>query len=388
MEKFIKSSLARRVAATSAQQSAAVSASVHANSAANSAGASTNLAEISLTLDTLLNRLTENERLSIGEENVATRLQRLCEQYPQSHAPTHLSEWQSDRETLEIVHIAADCAESVYARKHKTVIPGISLPSSSYDLVHQIAATAAGDFKATAIRVHNPSRTLVVAIRGTNKTSPIDWITNANGEPVDATGFLSPLPEVKAHSGFLYVAQSMVPDILSAIGSYTEPLDRICFAGHSAGGAVAALLYLHFQLSHSLAIPGDCITFAAPPVISIPNVHTNPDLQSPNTCFLALVTHGDPVPRADRPYIRQLLQLYSNPSDLPRDADFHFDPPELWNAGNPIILFDKNPDGDEEQITAVEATAGLEKFLWGNVKMHDLKIYLEMLSDLRVSERS
>ena len=128
METFIKSSLARRAAATSAQGSVAASASVNADSAKNSSGASTNLAEISQTLDTLLNKLTESgtslsptgildslvnqlhltlqlsERLSIGEENVAKRLQRLCEQYPQSHIPTHLPEWQRHSSCLHVIY--------------------------------------------------------------------------------------------------------------------------------------------------------------------------------------------------------------------------------------------------------------------------------------------
>ena len=65
-------------------------------------------------------------------------------------------------------------------------------------------------------------------------------------------------------------------------------------------------------------------------------------------------------------------------------VDFQFDPPELSNAGNPVVLFDKNADGNEEEIVAVEAAAGLGEFLWGNVKMHDMKIYLELLSGLRV----
>ena len=59
METFVKSSLARRAAASSSQGSATVLKSVKLDSAQNSSGASTNLAEISYTLDSLLNRLTE-----------------------------------------------------------------------------------------------------------------------------------------------------------------------------------------------------------------------------------------------------------------------------------------------------------------------------------------
>jgi hypothetical protein len=216
--------------------------------------------------------------------------------------------------------------------------------------------------------------------------------------------FLPALADVKAHSGFLYVAQSMAPDVLSAIRSYTEPLDRICFTGHSAGGAVASLLYLNYQLSQSLGmvpplqlvwnflvgnialtvgieVPADCITFAAPPSLSIPDISAT--LSSRDTQFLAFVAHGDPVPRADRPFVRQLLQIYSTSSDDPETAAFQFDPPELFNAGNTIVLFDNNADGDEDDIVAVEATAGIGEFLWGNVKMHNMKVYLELLSSLQ-----
>lgn len=60
MNRLIKSSLARQAASSSAQGSATVTGSIPSQSAANSAGASTNLAEISQTLDTLLNKLSES----------------------------------------------------------------------------------------------------------------------------------------------------------------------------------------------------------------------------------------------------------------------------------------------------------------------------------------
>jgi hypothetical protein len=85
------------------------------------------------------------------------------------------------------VRLAANCAEAVYARERKTVIPGLTLPTSDFELVREIAATATGDFKATSFQIHQLNRTLVIAIRGTKKTSPIDWITNANGKPNDAS---------------------------------------------------------------------------------------------------------------------------------------------------------------------------------------------------------
>lgn len=93
----------------------------------------------------------------------------------------------SDPKTIALVRLAANCAETVYDRERKTVIPGLTLPTSDFELVREIAATAAGDFKATSFQIHQLNRTLVIAIRGTKKTSPIDWITNANGKPEDAS---------------------------------------------------------------------------------------------------------------------------------------------------------------------------------------------------------
>lgn len=64
--------------------------------------------------------------------------------------------------------------------------------------------------------------------------------------------FLPGVLGIKAHAGFLYVAQNIAEPIQDAIRSYTGPVNSILFTGHSAGGAVAALLYLHFQLTHAL----------------------------------------------------------------------------------------------------------------------------------------
>ena len=98
--------------------------------------------------------------------------------------------------------------------------------------------------------------------------------------------------------------------------------------------------------------------------------------------FLAFTACGDLVARADRPYVRQVLQIYSSSDAVAPLPDFQFDPAELWNAGTLIVLFDKNIDSDEEEIHAVEAAQGLGGFLWGNVHAHEMKVYLELLSGL------
>jgi len=60
----------------------------------------------------------------------------------------------------------------------------------------------------------------------------------------------------KAHAGLLRCAERLEPNISTIIEGYTSGLEtsnqrrpRIILTGHSAGGGVAALLYLHY-LSH------------------------------------------------------------------------------------------------------------------------------------------
>jgi hypothetical protein len=98
----------------------------------------------------------------------------------------------------------------------------------------------------------------------------------------------------------------------------------LLITGHSAGGAVAALLYMH-MLSSSRETETElnilagcfkrihCVTFGAPPVSLLP-------LQKParselkKSLFLSFINEGDPVTRADKPYVRSLLDLYSSPA--------------------------------------------------------------------------
>lgn len=134
-------------------------------------------------------------------------------------------------------------------------------------------------------------------------------------------------------------------------------------------------------------IPIHCITFAAPPIVSTPDITsairgTANSSQYTTSQFLAFATYGDLVTRADRPYVRQILQVYSSSDALTPLPNLQFDPPELWNAGTLIVLFDKSLDSDEEEIHAVEAVQGLGDFLWGNLHAHDMKIYLELLNGL------
>jgi len=98
----------------------------------------------------------------------------------------------------------------------------------------------------------------------------------------------------------------------------------LLITGHSAGGAVAALLYSHMLSTNPEAKSRlnkltsffkriHCISFGAPPVSLLPL--KKPDKSAlKKSVFLSFVNEGDPVPRADKAYIRSLLDLYATPA--------------------------------------------------------------------------
>jgi hypothetical protein len=176
--------------------------------------------------------------------------------------------------------------------------------------------------------------TIVFAIRGTQNFR--DWAVNMQTEPKSPQGFLDD-PGNLCHAGFLSVARKMIRPVASRLQELLQenPNRSSCsliITGHSAGGAVASLLYCH-MLSQSVEseltlLCGDfkrvhCITFGAPPVSLLP-------LEKPSSAayrkslFFSFINEGDPVPRADRAYVLSLLELYACPA--PGSALAHLKP--------------------------------------------------------------
>lgn len=170
-------------------------------------------------------------------------------------------------------------------------------------------------------------KTIVFAIRGTSFFSVRDWGVNLDTEPVSPVGFLDDEGNL-CHSGFLRVAKAMVKPIAARLRHLLEenPSRSSCsllITGHSAGGAVASLLYAHMlsvNVQSELNILTGCfkrvhcVTFGAPPVTLLP-------LQKPDTAdgrlrkclFHSFINEGDPVVRAERAYVKSLVDLLSRP---------------------------------------------------------------------------
>ncbi|KAM5447289.1 hypothetical protein MaudCBS49596_006051 [Microsporum audouinii] len=170
---------------------------------------------------------------------------------------------------------------------------------------------------------------IVFAVRGTTRSSFADWATNMNAEPATPTGFLDD-PGNLCHAGFLSVARRMVrPVALRLEQLLAENPARAKFSlvitGHSAGGAVASLLYAHMlssTLRSELIYLRDrfkrihCFTFGSPPVSLLP-INKPADPKYAKWLFYTFINEGDPVCRADKPYVRSLVSLYKSPAPAP-----------------------------------------------------------------------
>ncbi|KAK0705969.1 Alpha/Beta hydrolase protein [Lasiosphaeria miniovina] len=241
--------------------------------------------------------------------------------------------------------------------------------------------------------------TVIVAIRGSKAKH--DWAVNANykdaaGAADNFLGVPSPGQSYRVHGGFLECARAMAPKIAELIKAVRErhdvggPIDLL-FTGHSAGAAVAALLYAHMMKPAGNERNGlagvresfrsvHAITFAAPPV-------TAPALTAPAAdvggLFLAVIHEGDPIPRGDVPYMQWLAAVGLGARNLaPMPAR------ELLNAGEPLLLRSSTPpQGPVElfRFAPPGSVGSLGGMVFGNPPMHDMGEYLVSLG-LQVRE--
>lgn len=165
---------------------------------------------------------------------------------------------------------------------------------------------------------------VVFAIRGSQTF--MDWAVNLNSSPVSPNDFLDD-PGNLCHSGFLSVARKMIKPVAARLRSLLaeNPARSTCsllMTGHSAGGAVASLLYAHMlaeQVKSELnTLAGcfkriHCLTFGTPPISLLP-LTKPPTFRYKKSLFMSFINEGDPVPRADKAYVRSLLNLYASPS--------------------------------------------------------------------------
>ena len=160
-----------------------------------------------------------------------------------------------------------------------------------------------------------------------------------------------------------------------------------------------------------------CLTFGTPPISLLPL--TKPSaLKYKKSLFMSFINEGDPVPRADKAYIRSLLNLYASPTPgtkcltppkptlkpalkpckrpkpkrsisapaAPVNAPVWKLPPgTLSNAGRLVIL--RGPqnvgaDGQTDVRAEVTTDQELRTVVFGDPVMHMMKVYAKRIEVL------
>ncbi|KAF2205251.1 alpha/beta-hydrolase [Delitschia confertaspora ATCC 74209] len=249
--------------------------------------------------------------------------------------------------------------------------------------------------------------TVVVAIRGSQ--SFMDWAVNFRDAPKAPEGFLDDGGNL-CHAGFLHVARQMIAPIANHLRALLleNPSRSNCsllITGHSAGGAVAALLYAHMMSttvqSELNRLAGffkriHCITFGAPPITLIPL--QRPDgLRCRKSLFFSIINEGDLVARADSQVIKSLLALLAKPAPTfsltkmtnkrpkPRPA-WLVPPTTLSLAGRIVVLRERPGMRGEVNVEAVVASdEEMREVIYGDVLMHRMSLYVHRVEALSVS---
>ncbi|KAI9711992.1 MAG: hypothetical protein M1820_001700 [Bogoriella megaspora] len=234
-------------------------------------------------------------------------------QYGNARLPPHLPPLKVYLPTYPLLCLAAQYSERVYSH-----------PTGAEQETHINADWRRGT-KAMVIKSVpvDDMNTIVFAIRGSQTF--MDWAVNFRPAPSSPAGFLDD-PGNLCHSGFLAVAKHMIEPVSTRLRKLIEenPSRKtysLLISGHSAGGAVAALLFAHMSSSTESRLAElapffrriHCVTFGAPPVSLLP-------LQKPQedhwkkSLFFSFVNEGDPVVRADKQVVTSLLKLYASPA--------------------------------------------------------------------------
>jgi hypothetical protein len=242
--------------------------------------------------------------------------------YLNSQLPVSLPPLQLYMPTYPLLCLAAEYSANAYSQ-----------PGSRAEKRHYVSADGRTGAKAMVVKSVpcDDKKTIVFAIRGTSALSLRDWGVNLKTAPTSAAGFLD--EENPCHAGFLKVAKAMVRPIAARLRQILEenPNRASCsllITGHSAGGAVASLLYAHMlstTIHSELSILTGCfkrvhcVTFGAPPVSLLPLQKPTADPRLRKCLFHSFINEGDPVVRAEPAYIRSLLDLLAapNPSNGP-----------------------------------------------------------------------
>ncbi|PYH86891.1 alpha/beta-hydrolase [Aspergillus uvarum CBS 121591] len=313
----------------------------------NLQGASVAAAELSDVLGASLKDIDLEDNLSVQARALATRLDDEASRYGNAQLSSEQCDenWTCSQDQSLLISLAWDCATESY--NFASTRPPRTIKNCVLTQDHEVTPSINGTVKAatfTTVDLKDTSSgnellpVLVIAIRGTAST--VDHIVNINSKPQEASHFInpacfeledhSPQSKLEAHSGFLHSAIALEAILSERIEAYSrlhaDIGSHILFTGHSAGGAVASLLFLHYisETIPQVARHISCITFGAPPVVTLPLMDGIRHRGLPAKLCLNLINEFDLVTRADKSYILSLVNLLRSRDDsslVVADAD-------------------------------------------------------------------
>lgn len=335
--------------------------------------------------------------------------------YANSRLPPQMLPFKVYMPTWQILCRAADASAAVYQRPRGN-------ENEEYIQADWRQGTKAMALKSACIDEKN---LIVFAIRG-SKWNLVDWAVNFRPAPKEPVGFLDDLGNA-CHAGFLQVARAMIRPVAARLRQLLEQdpsraSSSLVITGHSAGGAVASLLFMHML---STTVESDlniltgcfrrvhCVTFGAPPVTLLPLQKPNDDRNKKNV-FMAFANEGDPVVRADKQYIYCLGRLIAAPAPEVNMAPAPqglltkksrqrlrrnnaksakgLTPAPIWpvpeatlsNAGR-LVLLRKKPARRQGIEAVCVSDEQLRDVVFGDPSMHDMKLYKRRIDELAVA---
>ncbi|TKA34125.1 hypothetical protein B0A50_00105 [Salinomyces thailandicus] len=329
--------------------------------------------------------------------------------YLNSRLPPYMAPWHVFLPTWTLVCRAAQASIDVYKR-----------PTAD-ERSYYTAADPKQGTKAMVVRSQpiDGRKLVTIAVRG-SKWNLVDWTVNFAINPTEPFGFLDD-PGNACHAGFLEVARAMLPTVAALLRQMVKDDSSIAsgsllFTGHSAGGAVASLLYAHMLArtveSELTVLAGlfrrvHCVTFGAPPVSLLP-------LQVPRRSphdrnqFLSFINEGDLVVRADRAYLLSLIKLFTAPAPAtksnrsrlrkkltqehlkgaaigtPSGAAPYWPVPEalLSNAGHLVLLRETPYTANHAPEAVPISDQQLRNVVFGDPAMHPMVLYKRRVDQL------
>lgn len=329
--------------------------------------------------------------------------------YANSRLPPYQPPFKAYLETWRVICQAVRASAQVYQRPR------------SGQREHFVDADWRNGTKAMALKSTpiDESNLIVFAIRGSQKNF-MDWAVNFRPAPTSPEGILDDEGNA-CHAGFLAVARAMIAPVAARLRQLLEQDPSRCnssllITGHSAGGAVASLLYSHMLStrvqSELNTLTGffkrvHCITFGAPPVSFLP-LQKPSHMHRDKSLFLSFANEGDLVVRADKTYLFSLMRLIAAPgvSTAPntvhtlakkvsmattRSGKPQRSPAPYWSVppatlstpGRMVLLRDRPGTERHPAIEAISTTdEQLRDVVFGDPTMHVMALYRQRIEKL------